>query len=94
MTLRNHEANPLTVHSLRELGHCPPHFIQVQFDLRGQKKIVTDWIWENLDGRFWFGDIYLPTDGGSITMNSCAGFEIPGEASMFSLCLDQIQISQ
>jgi hypothetical protein len=24
-------------------------------------------------------------------MDSCAAFEIPGEASMFSLCLDQIQ---
>lgn len=97
MTLRNHEANPLTVHGLRELERCPPHFIQVHFDLRGQKKIVTDWIWENLDGRFWFGDMYLLTDrltdSGSITMNTCAAFEIPGEASMFSLCLDQIQIS-
>jgi hypothetical protein len=27
-------------------------------------------------------------------MNSCAAFELPGEASMFALCLDQIQEKQ
>ena len=91
MTLRNGEANPLTVHGLRELARCPPHFVKVQFDLRGQTKIVTDWIWENLEGRFWFGDWYYISESGTSVMDSCAAFEIPGEASMFSLCLDQIQ---
>lgn len=84
-------ANPLNVHGLRELDHCPPHFIQVKFDLRTNKKSVTDWIWENLEGRFWFGDLYLPISKGSVIMEACAAFEGPGEASMFSLCLDQIQ---
>jgi hypothetical protein len=91
LTLRNGEANPLTVHGLRELERCPPHFVQVQFDLRGNKKSVTDWIWENLEGRFWFGDLFYLSATGSLVMDCCAAFEIPGEASMFSLCLDQIQ---
>ncbi len=89
--LRDGEANPLTVHGLREVDHCPPHFVQVQFDSRTSRKQVTDWIWENFEGRFWFGDIYYVTEGGSIAITACAAFEIPGEASMFSLCLDQIQ---
>ena len=89
--LRNGEANPLTVHGLRELERCPPHFVQVKFDSRCSRKQITDWIWENFEGRFWFGDMYYPTESGSITMTACAAFEIPGEASMFSLCLDQIQ---
>ena len=89
--LCNGEANPLTVHGLRELEHCPPHFIKVQFDIRVTQKMVTDWIWENFTGRFWHGDWYYINESGSISMNSCAAFEIPGEASMFSLCLDQIQ---
>lgn len=46
---------------------------------------------ENFEGRFWFNDFYYATEGGSIAMTCCAAFEIPGEASMFSLCLDQIQ---
>jgi hypothetical protein len=54
---------------------------------------VTDWIWENFEGRFWFGDLYYQTENGSIAMTACAAFELPGEASMFSLCLDQIQQS-
>jgi hypothetical protein len=89
--LRNGEANPLTVHGLRELDHCPPHFIQVPFEARCGRKQITDWIWENLEGRFWFDDLYFTTEGGSIAMTACAAFEIPGEASMFSLMLDQIQ---
>ena len=89
--LRDGEANPLVVHGLRELEHCPPHFVQVQFDPRCSRKQITDWIWENFEGRFWFGDFYCSTPAGSISMTACAAFEIPGEASMFTLCLDQIQ---
>lgn len=90
--LRNGEANPLTVHGLRELERCPPHFVQVKFELRNSRKQVTDWIWENLEGRFWFGDLFYVSESGTLVMDSCAAFEIPGEASMFSLMLGQIQI--
>lgn len=89
--LRNGEANPLTVHGLREMEHCPPHFVQVKFDLRSNRKQVTDWIWENFEGRFWFGDWFDINSSGQCVMTTCAAFEIPGEASMFSLMLDQIQ---
>jgi hypothetical protein len=92
--LRDGEANPLTVHGLRELDRCPPHFIKVQFELKtSHPKKITDWIWENFEGRFWLGDTYYTTESGSIAMTACAAFELPGEASMFSLCLDQIQQS-
>lgn len=92
--LRNGEANPLTVHGLRELDHCPPHFVKVEFELRiGYPKKITDWIWENFEGRFWFGDNHYLTDSGSISITSCAAFELPGEASMFALCIDQINSS-
>jgi hypothetical protein len=91
--LRNGEANPLTVHGLRELDRCPPHFIKVQFELRHSYKQIADWIWENLEGRFWLGDLYFANDNGSTSMIACAAFEQPGEASMFTLCLDQIQQS-
>jgi hypothetical protein len=89
--LRNGEANPLAVHGLRELDRCPPHFIKVQFELRtSQPKKITDWIWENLEGRFWIGEEYYVNDFGKCEFTNCVGFELPGEASMFALCLDQI----
>ena len=91
--LRDGTANPLTVHGLRELDRCPPHFVQVKFELRNSHKQVTDWIWESFEGRFWYGDLYYQNENGSIAMTACAAFELPGEASMFSLCLDQIQQS-
>ena len=92
--LRNNEPNPLTVHGLREVDRRLPHFVPVTFDLRVNQKVITDWIWENFEGRFWFGDWYYVNEAGSISMDSCAAFELPGEASMFALCLDQIQEKQ
>ena len=84
------EVNPLNVHGLRRLEHCPPHFTKVEFSIRTSEKDITDWIFENLEGRFWFGEQYFRTDGGSISYNKCAAFEEPAEASYFLLMLDTI----
>ena len=88
--LKYGEANPLAVFGLRQVEHCPPHFTKVDFDLRVNEKIISDWIWTNLSGRFWFDDYYYTTEGGSVNFRKCAAFEIPSEASMFALILDQI----
>lgn len=88
--LKHNEANPLAVFGIRELNHCPPHFIRVDFNLRTSEKAISDWIWTNLDGRFWYGDWYSKDSAGNVTVQKSVGFEIPGEASMFALILDQI----
>ena len=88
--LKHGEVNPLSVFGLRQMEHCPPHFARVPFNLATTDKNITDWIWENLEGRFWFGEEYYINDSGKVEFTNCVGFEIPGEASMFALCLDQI----
>jgi len=108
--LRDGEPNPLNVYNNRQIeGICPPHFTQVTFDLYVHQthKEFADWIWENLEGRFWFGDIYTndnnrTTKNGTpqgtldknwkagIHMYACGAFELPGEATMFAMCKDQI----
>lgn len=88
--LKYGEINPLTVYGLRQVEHCPPHFTRVEFDIRTTEKVISDWIWENLAGRFFYGDAYYTTEGNSVNFRKCAAFEIPGEASMFALILDQI----
>ena len=88
--LKYNEVNPLAVFGMREVEHCPPHFIKVQFDSRVSEKKITDWVWSNLSGRFWFGDWYYKTDSGSVAFQKCVAFEVPGEASMFALILDTI----
>jgi hypothetical protein len=89
--LKHNEVNPLAVFGLRQLEHCPPHFQRVDFDLKTSEKAIADWIWANLEGRFWVGDWYSK-DPVNNTVQMCkrAGFEIAGEASMFALMLDQI----
>lgn len=88
--LKHNEVNPLAVFGLRELEHCPPHFSPVHFDLKCNQKTISDWIWTNLSGRFWFDDWYYKDDNNNVQVQKCAAFEIAGEASMFALMLDQL----
>lgn len=88
--LKHREPNPLAVFGLRELDHCPPHFVQVNFGLKAPEKKITDWIWTNLSGRFYFGDRYYKDSDSNVQVEKIAAFEVPGEASMFALILDQI----
>jgi len=94
--LKHNEVNPLAVFGMRRMDHCPPHFVSIKFDIRVQEKTITNWIWENLDGRFYFDDDYQPVDTNSngISMQKQVAFEIPGEASYFSLILDTINKSE
>ena len=86
--LKHGEVNPLNVHGLRELNWCPPHFTRVMFDPLITKKTVTDWLYENLAGRFYVGDSDV-----NDSRQLLVAFEIPSEASYFSLFLPQINTS-
>jgi hypothetical protein len=88
--LKHNEANPLAVFGLRRVDHCPPHFTKVMFDSYTIEKVITDWIYENLSGRFFFGDWYNEDENGKNGMVRCVAFEEPGEASYFTLILDTI----
>jgi hypothetical protein len=56
--LKYGEVNPLNVFGLRRLDHCPPHFTKIHFDLRTSFKDITDWVFENLEGRFYANDSF------------------------------------
>lgn len=88
--LKNSEPNPLVIHGLRQLTHCPPHFSSVTFNLYVREKDISDWVYENLEGRFYFGQIDVKTDSGRYSRQCHIAFEIGGEASYFALYLTQI----
>lgn len=88
--LKYGEANPLAVFGLRQLEHCPPHFTVVDFNVQTQQKIILDWIWTNLSGRFYLGEYYYKGTENTVHLTCRAAFELPGEASMFGLILDTI----
>lgn len=89
------EPNPLNVHQLRQLKHCPPHFEQVVFMSYITPKEVSDWIYENLEGRFYVGDVDVArTPGGKvIDRNTLVAFELASEASYFSIILPTLNTS-
>ena len=84
------EVNPLNVHNIRLTDHCLLHFTTIDFDIRTSEKMITDWIYENLSGRFWIGDYYSVSQTGSIVSNKRVAFELPSEASYFGIFLDSI----
>jgi hypothetical protein len=63
----------------------------VDFDLSASPKKITDWIYENLTGRFYFGEVFLHNaNNGQFTISKRAAFEIHSEASYFALVLPEI----
>lgn len=83
------EINPLNVMGLRELSHCPPHFTKVFFNSRVQDKKIKDWIYSNLQSRFWMGDLYRK-ETSRAEIFKCVAFEEASESSIFLLNLDII----
>ena len=88
--LKHLEPNPLNVHGLRQVKHCPPHFTPVLFDIAVHEKELTDWIYENLSGRFYSGQIDIKQESGKYARQQCLAFENASEASYFALFLPQI----
>jgi len=90
--LKLNEVNPLSVFGIRWVQHCPPHFTVVDFDIRTDEKTITDWIWTNLSGRFYINTHYYQNSTKSLGMCKRVAFELPAEASYFSLLLDTINL--
>lgn len=84
------EINPLNVFGLRRVEHLPPHFEKLLFDLRTGEKNITDWVYEHLHGRFYFGDSYGSKEDGTLMICKCIAFEEASELSYFGLFLDSI----
>lgn len=91
--LKQNEVNPLNVFGLRRLDHCPPHFETLHFDLKTQEKNISDWIYENLTSRFFFGNVYIANpETGNLIICAKVGFEDPSELSYFGMFLDTINV--
>ena len=91
--LKHGEVNPLNVFGLRRLDHCPPHFEQVSFECFTHETTIANWIYENLEGRFYVGHRDVENNGAQFHRQMVVGFELAGEASYFALQLGNININ-
>ena len=87
MTLKDGTVNPLAVAGLRRVDFCPPHFTKFPFNMITTEKVILDWLYENLEGRFYLGKGVSSDETG---LSECIGFELHEEASYFALILSQI----
>lgn len=91
--IKNGEPNPLNIHNIRRLDYCSPHLEKVHFDGKVHDKIIIDWIYENLEGRFYYNDEIVEDGEHKLTTKRCAAFEIPYEASYFCFALETLNKS-
>ena len=72
---------------------CPPHFTTISFDCPNQDQVLA-WIYENLEGRFYFDharNYESDTLIGLLSIDQMlVGFELSREAVMFGLQIDII----
>lgn len=92
--LKHGEVNPLNLHGLRRLDWCPPHFTRVVMPGTPSEKIITDWLYENLSGRFYVGitdtDNTPSATREKFVRQTVVAFEVASEASYFSLFIPQL----
>jgi hypothetical protein len=87
--IKTGEPNPLNIFNMRRLNYCSPHLERVYFDIKVHDKIIIDWIYENLEGRFYYGDELHFVDNKAV-IQKCVAFEIQSEASFFCFALENI----
>ena len=89
MALKHNYVNPLAVNNMRQLDFLPAHFERVTFDLLVDQKNISDWLYENTDGRFYIGQAVQHSDVAGEKPKSCfcVGFEVHAEASYFAIML-------
>jgi len=90
MRFLHDDPNPLNVLEIRELDYLPSNWEKVDLNIQNHWRIqynldeIRKWIYNNLQGRFC-----VVSDTGIIDNKMeivyKIGFEIPGEATMFSL---------
>ena len=89
--IKHGEPNPLNVFGLRRLNHCPPHFFKITVTQPFYEKKITDWIYEKLEGRFYYGIGFAAQhEIPGIIVSTIAAFEVHSEATYFSLYLPSL----
>ena len=90
MRFLHDDPNPLNVLEIRELDYLPSNWEKVDLNIMNSWRVehrldeIRKWIYNNLQGRFC---IVSDADVVNTKMEIVyrAGFEVPGEATMFSL---------
>jgi len=88
--IKHGEPNPLNIFMMRSFTHCAPHLERVYFDTNQSDTTILNWIIENLEGRFYYGDHLIKNADNNWEIRKCAAFEIKSEASYFCFMLDKI----
>ena len=81
-------ANPLDYHNQRRTDELCPHFITTYFALNLHNSVkIINWIYENTESRFFFGQQYTKGSSGIFEYLYCVAFEYETDSVFFNLNL-------
>lgn len=95
MPLKTGVVNPLAVFDIQRVSFKPPHFTPIYFKMTAPEKVITDWLYQNAESRFYFhrSEYTEPKDGlDNLELLVCVAFENEMEATLFALTLDAINV--
>jgi len=87
MALKHGKPNPLNLLDLRRVRFPARHFHYTKLNVyRPNQSIkIDDWIFRNLNGRYYVGQTILLDNNNSLTYGTKVGFEEEKELSFFLL---------
>lgn len=82
------KVNKIAAAGGRQVNCLPYHFESIKI-IGYNESQIKNWIWKNLNGRFYLGPKYK-IENGSVIYEHVAAFEDPAEATMFVLMAETI----
>lgn len=87
MALKYGKPNPLNYFDLRRVSFAPPHFKYIYLEKYSIDYVnkLSNWIYENLNNRYFIGSSLSLDDTNTIIYTTKIGFESDKELSFFTI---------
>lgn len=85
MALTNGKPNPLNYFKLRRVDFAAPHFNYTTTKPTGQIELLDQWIYQNLNNRYYIGQGITVDTSNSIVYTVQIGFESETDLSFFMI---------
>ena len=92
MALKHGKPNPLNYFGLRRVSFAPPHFKYIILEKYSPDyaKRISDWIYENLNSRYYVGQTLSLNNLNIVVYTTKIGFESEKELSFFTIACPHI----
>jgi len=94
MAIKNGHPNPLNFFEMRRVNFAPPHFNYFIINKYNPSQIIllNEWIYYNLNGRYYIGQGIMLDNTNTIVYNTRIGFESEKEITFFTIACPHLNM--